>query len=397
MNLAVNLEQNAAIESEQSRFAKVDALLAAALEDGTFPGAVLVAGRNGQELYRKAVGSKWVKGSSLPANNAVSADTVFDVAALTSAVVTSTLIMMLFEQNRIRLNDKLSRYMDGFSVFGKSPITIAHLLTHSSGLASWMPYFEEILYKNSTTHIGMMTSRGARDYVLSCIKRSCLKFEPGTKQLYSDLGFITLGFLIEFLTGLSLERAAIQYVFQPFGLKNTSFIDLSRIKRRGIHPVKDLIAPTEECAWRKRILCGEVHDDNAWAMGGIAGHSGLFSTATDLFTFANVLLQAYRGESGFLRPETLRLFWHAFEHGEEEDLWQYGWDTPGKENGMAESGLSNLAVGMCGFTGCSLWIEPREQIAIALMSNRVHPTRSNRKMRAFRPAIHEALLSALRH
>lgn len=396
MNVAIDSAQAIAVESEQSRFAKVNQLLDAAIDDGVFPGAVLLAGRNGQELYKRALGVKWLKGPNIPLNNEVSPDTVFDVASLTCSVVTSTLIMMLVQQGRVKLNDRVSRFFDGFSVFGKSPITIAHLLAHTSGLPTWMPYFEDILRANSSTHIGMITSRGARDYVLTSIKRSPLKFEPGTRQLYSDLGLVTLGLLIEFLTGLSLERAAIQYVFQPFALKNTSFIDLSRIKRRGIHPVKDLIAPTEECSWRKRIICGEVHDDNAWAMGGIAGHSGLFSNASDLFSFASQLLLAYRGQSTVLGQEILHSFWHAFERGPEDDLWQYGWETAGKENGMVEAGLSKLAVGMCGFTGCSLWIEPRDGLIIVLMTNRVHPSRSNRKMRSFRPALHEAILEALR-
>lgn len=396
MNVALDPNFAPTTQNDGARFAKVDQLLESAIEDGVFPGAVVVAGQNGQELYKRAVGLKWLKGTNIPLNNQVSQENIFDVASLTSSVVTTTLIMLLVQQGRVQLSDKVSRYLDGFSVFGKSQINIAHLLSHSSGLPAWMPYFEEILRANSTTHLGMITSRGARDYIITSIKRSQLKFEPGSKQIYSDLGLITLGFLIELLTGLSLERAAIQYVFQPFNLKNTSFIDLSRIKRRGIHPVKDLIAPTEECPWRKRIVCGEVHDDNAWAMGGIAGHSGLFTNANDLFSFASQLVVAYRGQSTVLAKDVLHGFWHAFERGSEDDLWQYGWDTPGKENGLAEVGLSKLAVGMCGFTGCSLWIEPRDGTVIVLMSNRVHPTRSNRKMRTFRSALHEAILASLR-
>ena len=238
----------------------------------------------------------------------MSRDTVFDVAGLTSVVSTTTLIMKFVEMGKLKLEDKVSRYIQGFGVSGKSMISIEHVLAHASGLPAWVPYYEELVMANAGDRIGILTSRGARDYVYNSVNRSSLKFPPGSKQLYSDLGLMLLGNMIEQLSGLSLDRATQKYLFQPLGLKSSSYVELAMIKRRGIHPVKDRIAPTEDCPWRSRVLCGEVHDDNAWAMGGIAGHSGLFTNAADLHLFSSELLKAFRGKSEYLRRDTVMRF-----------------------------------------------------------------------------------------
>lgn len=375
------------------QFSEVGSLIQKAIEDNVFPGAVLIVGQHGDIIYRQAFGSRSVKTVKSPDVLPMSADTVFDIAALTNILVTTTILMKLVERQQIQLTDRVSRYIQGFGVFGKSPITIGQVLNHTSGLPHWIPLFEELLQVNAGARMGILTSRGARDYVYNAINRCQLKTTPGAKQTYSDIGFMLLGELIETLTGFTLDKAAQKFVFQPLGLKSTSYIDLSMIKRRGIHPVTDIIAPTEECPWRKRILCGEVHDDNAWAVGGIAGHSGVFSTAYDLHIFAREILLAYRGSSTFMSREVVRHFWEPQGEGLEQGF-RLGWDSPNEENGMSESKLSAAAVGMCGFTGCSIWLEPEKGLDIILMSNRVHPTRANKKIRSFRPELHSAVLRA---
>lgn len=370
---------------------KLTTLLEDGVRGGVFPGAVLIVGKEGETIFRAAAGqqsSRAIKGAESVSQTTV--DTVFDVASLTGAIVTATLVLKLSELGKLSLDDKVTRYLQGFGVYGKSKITIRQLLNHNAGLPAWAPFFESILEENAGPRLGIMTSRSARDFVYDEIQRLPLKYEPGERYLYSDLGSMLLGNIIEVLTGLSLDKAAFKYVFQPMGLKSSSYIDLSMIKRRGIHPITDLIAATEECPWRKRVLCGEVHDDNAWAMGGIAGHSGLFSSAPDIHKFARVLLASYHGVGEFLKKETLRKEWAG-----EEDAFKGGWDTPSKENGMIDSGLSPQAIGMCGFTGCSLWIEPDRAIDIVLMSNRIHPTRSNKKIVQFRADLHRAVLDSL--
>lgn len=376
-------------------FEDVRALMREALEDEVFPGAVLLVGRDGRVLIHEAFGKRSVKSDDDQATPAaMSPHTVFDVAALTMPVVTTSCMMRLLEAGKISLQDRVARYVQSFGVWGKNDITIEHLLAHTSGLPAWLPLFEELVELNSRNRLGLLTSRAAKEHVYKSLNSVELKHKPGTTRVFSDVGFILLGQLIELLTGLPLDKAAFKLLFQPLGLSSSSFVDLSLIRRRGIHPVPELIAPTEDCAWRKRVLCGEVHDDNAWAMGGVAGHCGLFSAAPDLHRVSTVLLDAYHGRSSFVRRETLRQFWQGVRLSETE-VAVLGWDSPSKDNGLAESKLSPNARGGCGFTGCSLWIEPDLGLDIILLSNRVHPSRNNKKLQAFRPRLHDAVLAVV--
>ncbi len=392
-----------------SRFEEVTELLRRGVEDGVSPGMGVVVSRNGTVLYAHSHGHKTFRNSKTPDPAAMTLETVFDLAGLTMVMVTTTLIMKLVESQRLRLDDRVCRYLQGFGVLGKSPITVRHLLNHTSGMPAWHPFYEELLRAQCGDRRGILTSRGARDYVLTCINRMSLKYEVGARQVFSDINFILLGFLVELLTGVSLEKAAFRYVFQTLGLKSTSYVDLSLMKRRGIHPITDVIAPTEDCPWRKRVLCGEVHDDNAWAMGGISGHSGLFSTAYDVHTFGCELLRAYYGASTLIRSDVVRSFWEPSRSGgkgssgtgsngasERGVGWRLGWDSPSQENGLHDAGLGPDAVGCNGFTGCSLWIEPHDRIVAIVVSNRVHPTRSNKKILAFRPELHRTIFEAAR-
>lgn len=377
-----------------TEFSPVVECIEQAIKDGATPGAVLLVAQGGRVHFQEAFGSRTPRSAKFPDPQPMNVETVFDIASVTGSVITTTLVMKLVEAGMFSLDDRVCRYAQSFGVLGKSGITIGHLLNHSSSLPAWMPFFEDLLRENAGARRGIITSRGARDYVFQAINR--LQVKPaaiGTKQVYSDLGMMLLGHLIEQLTGVGLEKAAHRLVFQPLGMKSTSFVDLSMIKRRGIHPVTDLIAPTEDCPWRERVLCGEVHDDNAWAMGGIAGHSGIFSTVHDLHLLCRELLRSERGESEFLAAPIVRMFWKGA--GEYAEGWRYGWDSASRENGVAEIGFSNHAVGHHGFTGCSVWIDPGLDLEIILLSNRVCPSRNNKKFLAVRPEIHKRILSAL--
>ncbi len=375
-------------------FVKVTELLEKGCQDGAFPGAVLLVSQHGQVLYNYSVGRKWLK-SPEGISNEMTRDTVFDLSNLTSVVVTTTLMMRFLEEGRFSLSDKVSRYVQAFGVNGKSAITIEHLLSHASALPAWHPYFEELARANSADRIGILTSRGAREYILHSINRSVIKGEPGQRQALSDLNMFLLGFLIENLSGMSLDKIATKYIFQPLGMRNSSYIDLGMMKRRGILPLLDKIAPTEECQWRRRVMCGEVQDENTWAIGGISGQAGLFSNAWDLHLFASEMIRAYRGESTFLRRETVMRFFTGPSSFDNDGEIHLGWESPNRENGMSNCGLSSHAVGQCGFTGCSLWMEPAQGVSITLMSNRVHPSRSSKQIRSFRPQLHSAILEAL--
>ena len=364
------------------------------VESDVYPGAVLQIQYRGNTVFAEAVGMRSISAGE-SATTPMKLDTVFDVAGLTGAVVTTTLLMKLFENGKLKLEDRVSRYVQGFGVNGKSAITIQDLLAHVSGLTAWSPFFEELVKLNSTSRMGVLTSRGAKEYVYNVINRSQLKYQTHSRQLYSDLGLIVLGQIIEILTGMTLDKAAQKMIFQPLGMKGSSYIDLSLVKRRGIHPVLNLIAPTEDCTWRKRVLCGEVHDDNAWAMGGVAGHSGLFLMASDIGIFANEILSAYKGNSSYLRSKTVQGFF-ARPESHFELTHAMGWELPNRDNGLIDVGFSTQAVGSTGFTGCSMWLEPDKELAIILMSNRINPSRNNRKIQSFRQELMRSVLTVFR-
>ena len=370
-------------------------MLSQGLEQEIYPGCVLLVGQFGQPLYYKSCGlrskpqSPDAESSALP----MSANMVFDIAAVTEVFVTTTVIMQLLAAGVISLNDRIYRYIQAFAASGKEAVTIGHILSQSSGLSQWHPFFEELEKANGSHRLGILNSRSAREYVYASINRSPIKFTPGTKQLYSDLGFMLLGQLIEMLTGVSLERAAQKYVFQPLQLMSSAFINLEMVKRKGLTPQTDMIAPTEFCSWRKREICGEVHDENAWAMGGSAGHSGVFSSAADLHRFASELIFSWHGKSNFVHPEVLKMFWTGAGIAA-DGSWVYGWDRPSRDNRMIESGLSPAAVGQNGLTGCSLWIDPDKGLDIVFMTNRINLGRNNKKIMGFRAELTNLVLQA---
>lgn len=350
--------------------------------------------RGGEVVHREAVGEKYLSSSKHPDAPSMTLETVFDVASITAGVVTTTLLMKLVELERIRLEERVSRHLPGFGILGKSTITVGHLASHTSGLAPWHPYYEELVKDHPASRAGVLTSRTAHEYILNSILRIQLKGEVGGRYLYSDIGLTVIGALIEQALAMPLDRAMFRYVAQPLGMKSSSYIDIGLLKRKGLEPVTEMIAPTEECPWRKKLIWGEVHDDNAWAMGGVAAHAGLFSTADDLGRFGNELLEANKGRSSYLSRETMRLFLSGQECRMGQMV-KFGWDSPSKENGLLDSGLKATAFGYNGFTGCSLWMEPEREIVVVLMTNRIHPTRANKKILSFRPELMRTILQSL--
>jgi len=178
------------------------------------------------------------------------------------------------------------------------------------------------------------------------------------------------------------------------GLRSTGFIDLSQLRTRRLQPVEDIIAPTENCPWRKKILCGEVHDDNAYAMGGVAGHAGLFSSARDLHTLLVRMNRCLHGKDGFLPQSLVREFLTKDESAAHSNF-ALGWDTPSPDASASGSLFSSRSVGHLGFTGCSIWWDLEKDCHVILLTNRVHPSRKNEKIRDFRPRIHDQIMKVL--
>ena len=180
------------------------------------------------------------------------------------------------------------------------------------------------------------------------------------------------------------------------GLRSTAFIDLVLLRTRRLEPVREMIASTERCPWRQRVLCGEVHDDNAYAMGGVSGHAGLFSSARDLHQFILLLVECYHGGNGFLTPDLVREFWTQ-DRTVPGSTWALGWDTPSLKGSSSGQYFSQQSVGHLGYTGTSIWIDLRRDIHVILLTNRIHPTHGNERIREFRPLIHDLIMKAILH
>jgi len=370
-------------------FAAVERELQTAIEAGAFPGAVILVGRAGKILYHAAFGSRSLE----PERTPMRPDTIFDLSSLTKPLATTTAFMLLVKERKVQVDDRVTRFFHNFGVHGKTHVTFRHVLAHCSGLAGWRPYYQDI-QRIERQRLNFLASRGAKEYVYEQIHRERPEYEVGSRSIYSDLGFMLLGELIELVTRMPLDRFCHERIFRPLGLRSTAFVDLSALRTRKMAPVAELIAPTESCPWRKRVLCGEVHDDNAYAMGGVAGHAGLFASAADVDALATRLRACWRGEDDFVPTDVVRAFWTR-DATVEDSTWALGWDTPSQSASSAGSHISPGAVGHLGFTGTSLWIDLERDANVVLLTNRVHPRRDNERIREVRPRVHDAIFEAL--
>jgi CubicO group peptidase (beta-lactamase class C family) len=368
------------------RFEPVEKMCAAAVADGTVPGLVLLVASAGQVVFHQAFGSRQLVPRKLPAF----ADTLYDVASLTKAVVTSVLAMREVGAGRLALDARAVGVLPELAADdpARAEITVRHLLCHASGLPAHRPFWRRAAGAPS-----------ARLAVSLLAAREPLEHPPGAEAVYSDLGFILLGWLLERVTATRLDALAARDIIAPLGLGATTFLGLAEVDARARVLAERSIAATQLCAERGRVLIGEVDDLNAAAMGGIAGHAGLFSTAADLSAIARALCRAHRGEDGggagaLVERDVVREFWSP--SGVPGSTWRLGWDGPAASHSQAGARLSREAVGHLAFTGCSLWIDPARETWIVLLSNRVHPAvPTDDRFRRFRPALHDAALDAI--
>jgi CubicO group peptidase (beta-lactamase class C family) len=357
---------------------------------GAFPGAVLLVARGDDVLFHEAFGHRSLEPSRTP----MTRDMVFDLSSLTKALVTTTAVMILVREGKLRLDDRITRFIPNFGVHGKTHVELRHLLAHCSGLPAWRPFFKEVAKaerKGTTRFSGL---RGIRTMVFEAIHRERPEYALGTKAVYSDLGFLLLGELIELVTHQTLDRFCQERIFKPLGLKATAFIDLDRLRAQKLMPVVDVIAPTERCPWRGKILCGEVHDDNAYAIGGIAGHAGVFANATDVHAIVARLEACAQDRDDFLPGSLVREFWRR-DGAVPDSTWALGWDTPSGAGSMAGSRASASTVGHLGFTGTSVWLDSDRGAHVVFLTNRVHPRRDNERIKNVRPPVHDAIWEAL--
>jgi len=369
---------------------EVENAFAEAVEKGVIPGATLVVRVGSDIAFEGAFGFR----SLVPERSPMKLDTVFDLSSLTKPLATTIAIMLLVTEGKVRLNDRVTRFFHNFGVHGKGNVTFRHVLAHCSGLVAWRPFYQQIATIEKNGKVNFMASLGAREWVYEEVHREKPEAPPTTRPIYSDLNFMLLGETVERITGAALNRFCRDRIFKPLGLRSTDFIDISLVRTRRLEPVAEMFAPTAYCPLRKRLLLGEVDDENAFAMGGVAGHAGLFASVKDVDRIARELIAAYAGSSDLLPQKTVREFWTR-DTTVPGSTWALGWDSPSPQYSSSGQHFSPKAVGHLGFTGTSIWIEPERQLAISILTNRVHPRRENQAIRDFRPRIHDLIMEAL--
>ncbi len=361
----------------------IQAALQGAVEDGTFPGAVLAVRVGGRLVFEGAVGLR----SPQDPGSAVTVHTCYDLASLTKVLATTTAWVLLIQGGQATLDDRIDSILDELRGSPVGVATVRQLLAHSSGLPGWRAYYERIA-ASEVTQSGLLGSHAARQAVLGFISKEDLLYQRASRSLYSDLGFMLLGLGVERLSGESLEEFCRRRIYDPLNARPLTFLPRRPLRLHAEPPGSTLpIAPTEDDPWRGRTLCGEVHDENAFALGGVAGHAGLFGTSGAVLTVAQAWRQAWRGEAGLLEPGLARSFMTRQETVPNSS-WALGWDTPSAPSSSGTL-FSHESFGHLGYTGTSLWVDPVKGLEVVLLSNRVHPSRRNERIRLFRPLIHD--------
>jgi serine-type D-Ala-D-Ala carboxypeptidase len=340
-------------------FPQTRRIIAAAIAAGTSPAAVIEVGTAGDVLWNEPFGRLTCDAEARPASH----DTIFDLASLTKVMATAPLAMQLVGGGQLRLDTPVARILDGWRSGGRTRITLRHLLDHSSGLPG---------------HVRLWERAQGRAAYANAIRELPLEAEPGARSLYSDLGFMVLGFAIEAVSGTTLD-AAFEQLAAAWGGRTQFSPAASLIDR---------IAPTEVDATTGAAIHGRVHDENAAALGGVGGHAGLFGPAADVGAFARLVLRTFTDATALGSPDLMRVF--ATATGVPGSSRALGWDTM-RPTSSCGTRLSPSAIGHTGFTGTSLWIDWERNFYVVLLTNRIHPTRANESLLALRPRVHDSI------
>ncbi len=370
---------------------RVDRAIDKAIAAAEIPGAVVVAQtvRHGEPLeYWGVRGNAVVRPERIPMQR----DTIFDLASLTKPLATATAILWLIEDGSVGLDEAVGKYLPPFGERGKEAVTVRHLLNHTAGLKPWRPFYEAFAERERKTGERVLCTATAKQAVFDRIARSALVHEPGEAAVYGDLDFIVLAWLVEEVSRRPFDQFCQERIFGPLGLRETRFIPLGDGAPALSGEVRRRTAATENCPWRNRILWGEVHDPNAWAMGGVAGHAGLFSTASDVMHFGQIVLDVWHGRSDLLPGATLRAFLTR-QGAPAGTSWALGWDTPSPGASTSGRYFSGSSVGHLGFTGTSLWIDLERELIVVMLTNRVHLV-AKRSPFKLRPQVHDLIHEA---
>ncbi|MFH1215194.1 MAG: serine hydrolase [Pseudomonadota bacterium] len=361
-------------------FQTFDPLFQEAIAANVFPGAAVGVCLN-HGGCEKTFSSVWGKSSLLSDSPQITRQTLFDLASLTKPLATTLAILSLEQAGNINLEDTLPTLLENEEIGAdKNNITLRHLLNHCSGFAAHQPYYKKLIH---------IDPQKRKKWLLDAILREQLDYQPATESVYSDLGFILLGLIIERKSGLSLDDYVRLAVMEPVGLGD-------RIIFNPLAKKKTNFAATERCPWRNRVLSGEVHDDNTFVVGGVSGQAGLFGDIDSVLQLITLLLDVLANKTKHPSFSAERLRYYC----QRQDMvkgssWALGFDTPSIEESSAGNYISSNSAGHLGFTGTSFWIDRDRRVAVVLLTNRVHPSRENNQIKQFRPRFHDAFFSSL--
>ena len=361
------------IENNSSHMEAVDILMRQAIADKVFPGGVLLVAKKEEIVFFKAYGFARLSPQTL-----MTRQTIFDLASLTKPLSTTLAAMRLIQHGLIELEDPLDRILPDFERTAKAGIKLKNLLYHDSGLPDYRPYYKILAGIDPDSRRSALRKLLVQEPLINPI---------GKAVCYSDLGFMILAWVIEHISDQRLDHYVADEIYKPLGLKNLFFISDNLAKARGP------FAATENCPWRNKIMEGQVHDENAYVVGGIEGHAGLFGTADNIHRLLAELLSIYHGESKskIFRRDLLQRFFKRLP-GTDKAL---GFDAPSQADSSCGHGFSQTSVGHLGFTGTSFWMDLERSVIVILLTNRVHPSRENEGIKKFRPKIHDAVMDTI--
>jgi CubicO group peptidase (beta-lactamase class C family) len=355
---------------------KISQRIEQAIFQGVFPGAVLLCAVNQKIVFHESYGM-----ANIFEKRKMRKDSIFDLASLTKPLATTLALSRLVEREQVFLSQKIGTILKEFKPSPKADITIDMLLRHTSGFPAHREYFKKII----------KTDENPRIYLRHLLVHEALENKIDACQVYSDLGFMVLSWIIEETARQRLDLFVSEQIYSPLEIDDLFFIDLD-IKNEKFNKYKQKMVATQDCPWRQKLLVGEVDDDNAWAVGGIEGHAGLFGDAGSIYKICCEILNAlHNNPTKVLASNIIK----AFVQKKNQYDMVAGFDTPSKKESSSGQFFSSSSVGHLGFTGTSFWIDPQTSLIIIFLTNRVHPLRLNEGLKQFRPEIHDLIYSQL--
>lgn len=359
----------------------LDIIFAKALAERVFPGAAVAVSTVENNWKYDTLSACYGTTDFRLGVYPVTTETIFDLASLTKPLVTVLLLLSLIEEKRISVTDDLSVLLPGVNIpVDKRGIQLGQLMSHCSGFPAHRNYYTSLL---------TMVHQQRKSWLMESILGEDLAYSPGKQHVYSDLGFILLGMIIEEITGRGLADSFQTTLAEPLEIEDQLFFP-GHSKRTLTH---SNCMVTETCPWSKVVLCGRVHDDNCRALGGVAGHAGLFGTLKGVVTLCGQIYDCYHGKNNSLPMSSQILRMATGRVG--RSTWSMGFDTPSALYSSSGKFFGSTSIGHLGFTGTSFWIDLEKGISVVLLSNRVCPTRANEKIKRFRPKLHNLIMEEL--